>query len=177
MIEDNNEQDQQTATPVVTTDPTPQVETIEPPVPQDPVTDPVPTPKKVFTREDIKTSVDVVLAMPRLYPDYEPWAFKLKLKLSSKAEEARQDFLSLSAIKQTEGSDAYNLDEIADLLIELPTGFGDLKSDGVGPGSSFKTYVQTCQDPSVKELLYKIVEGVDRVYWNTILPVEFRKSV
>lgn len=148
--------------------------TTEAPIPEAP---PVPEdkPKKVFTKKDIRRTIDVEINMPRLYEGYDPWGFKLRLKLSTEAEERRQEYLSLSASEQTVALSGRNLDEVCDLLTELPTGFGDLIADGKGPGSSFRTYVETCEDPTMKDLLLQIVEGVDNVYWATISPREFRK--
>lgn len=132
-------------------------------------------PKKKFTRSDIRRTIDIEINMPRLYEGYEPWGFKLRLKLSAEAEERRQEYLSLAASEQVVGLSLRNLDEVCDLLTELPTGFDDLKQDGKGPGSSFRSYVETCEDPAMKDLLFQIVEGVDTVYWATISPREFRR--
>lgn len=134
-------------------------------------------PKKVFNRNDVRRSVDVQVVFPRLYPDYEPWGFKMRLKLSREAEDRRQEYLSLSAVKQTEQMTQQALDEVCDLLVELPTGFDDLKDTGKGPGHSFRSYVETATDPDMKEFLAMLVEAADSAYWNAIAPREFRKQV
>lgn len=130
--------------------------------------------KKVFTRADIVRSVPVDIVLPSLYPDMEPWGFILRLKFSQDAEERRQEYLALVPTEQTVKADEQNLDELCDLLVSTPTGFGDLKDDGRGPGSSFKTYVQT-SDSVTKDMLHTIVRGAISLYWRKISPQEFRK--
>lgn len=132
------------------------------------------TAKKVFTRNDVKKYVQVQVYLPHIYPDYDPWIFKLRLKLTSDAEDRRQEYLSLAPAKQVEKEDEYYLDEVSDLLIELPTGFGDLMDTGQGPGHSFKSYVETA-DPHAKDTLFAIVKGVSVLYWRYTSPHEFRK--
>lgn len=153
-------------------------ETPTPTTPQEQEPTTAPAKKKLlFTRDKIRKTIQVGVVFPKLYPDYEPFGFQFRLKLSGEAEERKQEFVSLSAIEQTAKYDKQVLDEVCDLLTELPTGFGDLKYDGKSAGSSFRTYVETCEDPEGKELLYKIVDGANRLYWQAIMPQEFRISL
>jgi hypothetical protein len=134
-------------------------------------------PKKVFTRDDVRSSIKVSVTLPRLYEGYDPWEFLLRIKLSTAAEEKRQEFLSLAPALQAEKTQEQNLLELCDLLKALPKGFGDLKDNGTGPGPSFREYVETCPSAEMKTMLYTIVEGAVNLYWRTIMPVEFRKQV
>lgn len=138
------------------------------------IEEPAPPPKKVFTRNDIRNTVKCALTLPRIYPDYEPWEFEFRLALSVDAEDKRQDYLSLAPTKQTEKEHTQALDEVCDLLVSLPKGFGDLKDNGRGPGPSYREYVETAP-AAMKEMLWKITEGAMNLYWRTIMPVEFRK--
>lgn len=131
-------------------------------------------PKKIFTRGDIKKSIDVRVIFPKIYPDYEPWGFKMRLKLSTEAEDRRQEYLSLSASQRQVKVSEQALDEVCDLLTELPTGFEDLQETGKGPGHSFRSYVETTTDPDMKDFLAMLVEAADSAYWGAITPLEFR---
>jgi hypothetical protein len=130
--------------------------------------------KKVFNRNDIKKTVDFKVNLPKLYPDYEPWGFSMRLKLSREAEEKRQEFLSLSAVEQSAKASEEALLEVCDLLVALPTGFEDLQDTGNGPGDSWRNYVNTAPTVESRELLLAITEGADNLYWNSISPREFR---
>ena len=131
-------------------------------------------PKKVFTRNDVKRFIEAPLVFPAIYPGYEPFVFRMRLKLSREAEERRQQYLSLSAAEVTARTSEQALDEVCDLLTELPTGFGDLRDTGQGPGPSFRSYYETTTDPDVKEFLRLVVEGADSFYWGAVAPREFR---
>lgn len=133
-----------------------------------------PVTKKVFSRADIKKHVEVKVVFPKLYKDYEPWGFKFRLKLSAEAEDRRQEYLSLSASQRLVKVTEQALDEVCDLLVELPTGFEDLMSTGKGPGHSFRSYVETATDPDMKDFLAMLVEAADSAYWGAITPHEFR---
>jgi len=133
--------------------------------------------KKVFSKSDVKRFVEASVILPSLYPDFEPWVFKLRLKLSSEADKRRQEYLSLSASKRAVKANDQVLDEICDLLLELPSGFDDLKDNGQGPGASWRAYVETTTDPIARQLLDIVTEGADSLYWNSILPREFRSEV
>lgn len=130
--------------------------------------------KKIFSRNDIVRSVKFSVHLPGLYPDFEPWGFELGLKMSADAEERRQEYLALSASEQTIKEDEQYLDELCDLLRATPTGFGDLQDTGMGPGPSFKSYVQTAEDPAVKEILYNVIRGAMTLYGRKMSPHEFR---
>jgi len=132
-----------------------------------------PKPKKVFSRSDIKRSVEVKIIFPKIYPDYEPWVFNFRLKMSQDAEDRRQEYLSLSATQRMVKMSEQALDEVCDLLVDMPTGFSDLKDTGKGPGHSFRSYVETA-DPEMKDFLYMLVEAADSAYWGAITPLEFR---
>lgn len=142
----------------------------------DPVISPKTSKKKVFTRANITRSVKVSLCFPKLYPDYEPWTFEFRLKLSQEAEERRQQYLSLAASLMTVKLHEQALDEVCDLLVSLPTGFGDLQDTGQGPGQSFRSYVET-STAEMKDQLLLICEGADNLYWQSISPREFRESI
>ena len=139
-----------------------------------------PKQKKVFTLADVKRYVPVSVNLPFMYQDYEPWSFKLRLKLSEDADERRQEYLALSAAEQTRKEQDQALDEICDLLTELPKGFGDLiplsetKRGMSQPGVVFKEWVNNITDPDGKQTVLNIVASADRHYWGTILPREFR---
>lgn len=135
------------------------------------------TPKKalkVFKRSDIVRTVPVTVCLPNLYPDFAPWEFNLRLKMTQDAEERRQEYLALIPSKQTVNEPEQNLDELCDLITKTPTGFSDLVDDGKGPGSSFKNYVLTA-DPVTKDMLFAVVRGAMTLYWRKISPQEFRK--
>lgn len=139
--------------------------------------DPAQTPaktKRVFTRADIVRSVPVKVVLPFLYEDFEPWVFDFRLKFSQDAEERRQEYLALVPSEQTLKLDEQNLDEVCDLMISTPQGFGDLQDTGQGPGASFKSYVQTTTDPVTKDMLMTVVKGAISLYWRKISPQEFR---
>lgn len=134
-------------------------------------------PKKVFTRNDVKRSIELNIVFPKIYPEYEPWGFKMRLKLSKEAEERRQTYLSLAASEQTASEFEQALDEVCDLLVEMPTGFGDLLATGKGPGDSFRNYVKTATDTDMKDFLAMVVTAADSAYWGAITPREFRKPL
>jgi hypothetical protein len=115
--------------------------------------------------------------LPDLLPGFKPFCFKLRLKLSSEAEETRQGWLSLAPAKQTTGENEEALNEICDLLLEMPRGFGDIKDNGRGPGASFREYVEGTTDGDTLALLYSIVSGASGLYWSKTMPREFRKPV
>lgn len=154
---------------------TPQNNTAEKSAPKD-VLVADPKTKKIWSRDDIKRSIKFKLHMPDLYPDFQPWGFNLRLKLSGDAEERRQEYLGLSASEQTVKEGEQNLDEICDLLVKLPTGFGDLQDLGTAPGVSFKSYYDS-SDESTKEFILNIVRGAVGCYWRKISPYEFRTKV
>jgi hypothetical protein len=135
-----------------------------------------PPAKKVFSRSDVKRSLSVAVHLPKIYPGYEPWEFELRLKLSREAEERRQEYLSLSAADMTVKLREQALDEICDLLVALPKGFSDLQDTGQGPGHSYRSYVETA-DPETKDILLTITEGADNLYWSSISPREFPRTV
>jgi hypothetical protein len=133
--------------------------------------------KQVWTRNDVKQGLLIAVHLPFLYANYEPWVFNMRIKLSEDAEERRQEYLSLAASEQTVKFPQQALDEVCDLLKSLPTGFGDLKDNGKGPGPSFRSYIETTVDPEAKDLLYKIAIGASNLYWMHVTPREFRKQV
>lgn len=136
-----------------------------------------PAPKKVFNRNDIKRSIELSIIFPKIYPDYEPWGFKMRLKLSREAEERRQIYLSLAATRQTATMSEQALDEVCDLITEMPTGFSDLQATGKGHSDSFRSYVTSATDPDMKDFLAMVVEAADSAYWGAITPREFRKPL
>lgn len=133
----------------------------------------VPTKRTVFTRNDVIRNIEVKVALPALYPDFDPWVFRLRLKMTSDAEERRQEYLALSPTEQTIKEADQNLDELCDLIVVTPKGFGDLQDNGQGPGSSFKDYVQTATAEQ-RPILDSIVRGAMTLYWRKTSPQEFR---
>lgn len=133
---------------------------------------PAPAPKKVWTRKDVVRSVKLGVTLPTLYPDLEPWLFEMRLKLSVDAEERRAEYLALSPSDQTVKEQEQNLDELCDLLVAMPKGFGDLVDNGSGPGSSFKDYVMS-SDETTKQTLFTIVRGAINLYGRKTSPHEF----
>lgn len=136
----------------------------------------VPVPKKVWTRSDIVRSVKLGVTLPALYPNVEPWIFEMRLKLSVDAEERRADYMALSPSEQTVKEQEQNLDELCDLLMSLPKGFGDLVDNGQGPGNSFKDYVML-SDETTKQTLFTIVRGAVNLYGRKTSPHEFLGKV
>lgn len=171
-----------TATPAVVIDtPQPKINsTVETPsTPQPPIG------KKLWTRADVKRFVPVAIHLPFLYDteeEFEPWEFKLRFALSKEQDDKREEFLSLSAFER-EGKYAKNaLDEVCDLLLELPTGFGDINPEGltVGPhnaGAIFRSYIEGTTDPDARKQLDEIVLAVSNQYWGVIAPRPFRRKV
>lgn len=145
----------------------------EAPVSQEQGQEETSTPRKVFTRKDVVRNIEVKIALPALYPDFDPWTFKLRLKMTSDAEERRQEYLALSPTEQTLKETEQNLDELCDLIVAMPTGFGDLQDNGQGPGSSFKDYVQTATAEQ-RPILDSVVRGAMTLYWRKTSPQEFR---
>lgn len=132
-----------------------------------------PPPNKVFTREDVIRHVPVAIHLPMILPGYAPFEFKLRLKLSKEAQEAREQYLALSQTAQVTQEDDVNLNELCDLMTETPKGFADLTDIGTGPGDSFKSYVKTATGSS-REILNIIVRGATNLYWKKLAPQEFR---
>src|SRR5689334_12432569 len=58
-------------------------------------------PKKIFSLKDVVRTVTCPVHLPKLYPDFEPWVFKLRIKLSKEAEDRRQEYFTLSQMEQT----------------------------------------------------------------------------
>jgi hypothetical protein len=128
---------------------------------------------KLFSRDNVKKSIDLKFTFPIIDPDIV-FGFKLRLKLSREADDRRQTYVGLSAVKQTETVTQQALDEICDLLVELPTGFEDLHLLPSGPGESLRNYYETTTDPYAKEFIGMVIEAADVRYWNAITPREFR---
>lgn len=142
-------------------------------------TEVVETPKpktRAFVRTDVKPYIEKKIILPSLFPvdEYDPFQFRFKIKLSGDAMERREQYLSLAAAEQTIKQSEQALDEVCDLLYDLPQGFGDLKQLGLNPGESFKSYVNSTTDATQKAVLMTIVEGANSAYWNAVAPREFR---
>jgi hypothetical protein len=141
---------------------------------------------KLFTLADVNRVVTVPVHWPHLYPGFAPWVFKLRLALSDKMQKKREEWLALP-IGESSEKDKFReecLDEICDLLTDVPTGFGDLKDPrfgqpGQNPGSVFRNYVTaaTSQDGETKETIYKIIEAVSNSYWSRVSPREFHQAI
>lgn len=129
------------------------------------------TPKTTFTRASVAKSLVVKVFIPALYGEHV-FEFPLRPKLSIDAENRRQDYMALAAIQQTSNYAQQCLDEVCDLLNDMPKGFDDLQANGKGPGPSFMEYVETAGD--AKDALLSIVEGASQLYWAKVLPREFR---
>lgn len=128
---------------------------------------------KVFTRKDVRRTVPVSLHFPQLMPGIV-FGFEMRLKLSQEAEDNRQEYLSLSQADQTLRQNDQNLEELCDLLVKYPTGFGDLNKE-LGPKEAFKDYVKNA-DPEARAFLDNLVQGAINMYWRKISPQEFRKT-
>lgn len=133
----------------------------------------LPKKKKVFSRSNVVRHVLCQVELPELYPDFEPWSFKLRLKLSQDADERRQEYMALAPTDRLVKERDQNLDELCDLMLAAPKGFDDLSDNGSGPGDSFKEYVNT-SDEATKNMLLNIVEGAITLYWRKLSPREFR---
>lgn len=131
---------------------------------------------KTFTRRDVKRTVDVAIHFPNLLPDFAPFEFSFRLGLSREAEERRQEYLDLPAAERTDRENQQALDEVCDLLVELPKGFGDLRDLGKGPGFAFRSYIETA-DAQDRPMFDMIVRAADTGYWGKIMPREFRRQV
>jgi hypothetical protein len=143
-----------------------------PPLPIEEPVAPAEPKRKVWGRGDIVRSVKCPVHLPNLYPDFAPWVFELRLKLSIDAEERRAEYMALAPSEQTVKEQEQNLDELCDLLMSAPTGFADLKDNGAGPGPSFRDYVMT-SDAATKETLFTIVRGAINLYGRKTSPHEF----
>lgn len=134
--------------------------------------------KKAFTRATAKPHIEIAFTLPMLYPDYEPWVFKLNYSLSGEAEKRRQKYLTMAPAARVDKLFEQNLDELCDLMVALPTGFGDLTDvPGQKPGVTFMNYVKSTSDHGAKESLSRIVSGAIDLYWTASMPREFRQSV
>lgn len=133
-----------------------------------------PKPKKVFSRADVKPTIPINVIFPEIFPDYEPFGFKMRLKLSREAQEQREQHHALAAKKQTENYTLQCLNEVCDLITELPTGFSDLKEIGHGPGASFRSYFEHTNNPDEKAFLSMVVEAASAAYWGAVQPLRFR---
>lgn len=141
-----------------------------------PTTPPAKTPK-VFTRDSVRKTVPVQVHLPALYPGVV-WKFILRLKLSADAEEKRQEFLALAPATQVEKNAQQNLNELCDLLVAVPTGFGDMPTEvgAMTPGDVFHSYV-TSAEADARETLDTITSGAITLYWRKISPQEFRTEI
>lgn len=134
--------------------------------------------KKLFTRDSAPRSIPISVHLPKIFPDYEPWVFPMRMKLSEDAESQRQDYFSWSLAKQSEKGHNQALNEVCDLLTALPTGFGDLvKIEGQKPGTTFRNYIEGTTDAAQRHMLDLIVGGAATLYWNSVMPREFLEKV
>jgi hypothetical protein len=138
------------------------------------------TPKLVFDPRGggFPSFVTVPLCLPFIFENYEPWVFKLRYKLSADAEKQRQKFATLAPAKKAEQMDNRNLDELCDLLVELPAGFAGLTEvQGQKPGETFKKYVLSVSNPEARAILFTIIGGALDHYWGKLMPQEFRTPI
>ena len=134
------------------------------------------TPKtpKLFSLNNVKSTFTATVYLPKLYEGYK-WDFVFRLKLSAEAEEQRQLFIALSAVEQTERTSEQALNEVCDLLVELPTGFAELQSlPGQSPGKAFRSFYEHA-GVEAKEFLNIVIEAADSLYWSAVTPREFRQ--
>jgi hypothetical protein len=139
-----------------------------------------PPAKLTFQRGHTQRSITVSITWPELYPNYEPWTFKLKVSLSQAMQEKREKWLGLPAGERNKKAIFREeiISEVCDLLVDYPTGFGDLGlTQGLNPGSVLRNYLETTSDPDQYETIYAIMEAVDTAYWGKCLPREFRPQV
>jgi hypothetical protein len=130
---------------------------------------------KLFTLNDVKRVVEVPVKWDSMYPGYEPWGFKFRLALSKEVEKARQTFLGLPE-DEANNKETYRtliLDQICDLLVDVPTGFGDMQSDGRSAGDTLKAYLEGIVDPDQKETVWRILITANNGYWTRCSPQSF----
>jgi hypothetical protein len=145
--------------------------------------DTAPPPKKVFTLNDVKRVIEVPIHWPAIYPGYEPWVFKFRLALSDEMEKKRQEWMGMTDAEANAAEKFRStvLEQICDLLVEHPTGFGDLGNPESLPSQSpalvFKSYVTNAKDPEQKETIYRILIAAYNGYWGRALPQSFRPEV
>lgn len=139
-------------------------------------------PLEVFTLKSVVRVITVTLHWPALYPNHASWVFKFRLALSDAMQKKREEWIALP-VGQSSEKGRYReeaLDEVCDLLTDLPEGFGDIRSAEYGsagqdPGSVFRNYVNRAamQDPETKETIYRIVEAANNGYYAKVSPREF----
>lgn len=134
--------------------------------------------KFVWQRGATKRVIEVQVHWPSLYANYEPWGFKFRLALSDQMMEKRDKWLGLPAGERNkrEAIRSEIVDEVCDLLVDFPTGFGDLNksTDLRSPSVALRAYYDQTTDPEQKETLYQIMEAANTGYWAKALPREFR---
>lgn len=130
---------------------------------------------KLFTLSDVKRVVEVPVTWPSMYPGFLPWEFEFRLALSKEVDKARQTFLGLpeEEARDQKRYRALILDQVCDLLVRLPTGFGDLQDNGQAPGVVFRQFVEGITDPDQQETVYRITFAANNGYWNRCSPQSF----
>lgn len=124
---------------------------------------------ELFTVADIPDSVPVSMHFPKMFPGKKPFEFQLRMELSKEAKERRAKFSALSAAERTERERAQAVDELCDLLVEPPKGFGDFPAQAQGE----TLYDVALRYFNQKPLLQQIAEAANTAYYNTVLPREF----
>ncbi len=79
-----------------------------------------------FNKAGVITQLDVKFSLPRQYPDVK-FLFPMRLQLSREAQAAQQQFLALGDDDRTARQHAHNVEQLADLLIEVPSEFDDFR--------------------------------------------------
>lgn len=144
---------------------------------------PAPKPKKRFTLDTVIPTVTARVHLPFLYEDFEPWTFVFRVALTRDMQAKKDAYLALAPSKRKEQFEQQRLDEICDLLSELPSGFGDigsvLGSTGTkSPGEEFRDYYLQAvkRGPNHRATLDAIIEGAYNIYTSTVTPQEFFPS-
>lgn len=123
--------------------------------------------RKIFTRKDSRPTVTVSV-YTRMYEDFAPFVFEFRLSLSREQKEKREQWLSLSAVDNLAKAQREAIEEVADLLVREPEGFGDF------PVSERPLRERAIEYFSSDEFLGNVAEAANTLYYNKILPREFR---
>jgi hypothetical protein len=140
--------------------------------------DEAPAPKRLFSFNDYKRTIQISVDS-RIYPDCEPWGFKLRMALSKDVQRRREEWLGLPVAESEEKRPEQVLDEVCDLLAEVPTGFAELDDKrahaAMSPGQILRNFYNNvkAQDAEKGQFLFSIIEAAHVGYWNVVTPRAF----
>lgn len=133
--------------------------------------------RNAFTRKTVPRSIIITVGLPKLLPDLK-FTFKLRLALSKEIQDATQKLVGRPQAEIDAAQKTATLDEVCDLLQDVPTGFGDWPTDdNRAPGLVLHDYVTQTNDPDARFILDTLISGVNRAYWGTVAPREFPSEV